>query len=198
MSLEVIEMMIKESLRDGEISASERETLVKQGESFGISKETVISMIDAEVDKLNLKVSQESKQKQEEETKREIERTKRKIEAEKLALEKAKKEKQYEYEGNFEDWADWFDEMSFLTWGLLYGGIGLIVGILNAYTHSKGWGAYIGMPLLGLLYGYMAYGIAIGLSFLTKRKPLLDWHKPVLIAYGVLVLAFIFYLVIPF
>ena len=69
MSLEVIEIMIKESLRDGEISASEKETIVKQGESFGISKETVISMIDAEVDKLNIKVSQESKQKQEEEAK---------------------------------------------------------------------------------------------------------------------------------
>jgi hypothetical protein len=182
MSLEVIEIMIKESLRDGEISASEKETIVKQGESFGISKETTISMIDAEIDKLNIKVSQESKQKQEEEAK------------------KAKKEKQSEYYGNFEEWKeDTFNEgLSFLTWGLLYGGLGLFVGILNAYTHDKVWYAYIGMIFLGLIYGYMAYGVAVGLSFITKRKPLLDWHKPVLIAYGVLVLAFICYLVIPF
>ena len=200
MSLEVIEIMIKESLRDGEISASEKETIVKQGESFGISKETVISMIDAEVDKLNIKVSQESMQKQEEEARKEIERTKRRIESEKLALEKAKKEKQSEYSENFYEWKeDTFNEgLSFLTWGLLYGGLGLFVGILNAYTHDKVWYAYIGMIFLGLIYGYMAYGVAVGLSFITKRKPLLDWHKPVLIAYGVLVLAFICYLVIPF
>lgn len=198
MSLEVIEMMIKESLRDGEVSTSERETLVKQGESFGISKETVISMIDAEVDKLNIKVSQASKQKQEEESKKEIERANRKIEAEKIALEQEKKEKISKYRSNFSEWESDFDEANFFTWGLLYGGIGLIVGILNAYTHDKGWGAYIGMPLLGLIYGFMAYGIVVGLTFLTKRKPLLDWHKPVLIAYGVIVLAFICYLVIPF
>jgi len=198
MSLEVIEMMIKESLRDGEISASERETLVKQGESFGISKETVVSMIDAEVEKLNSKIEEEKKKQQEADAKKELEKVKRENEAKKLIAEKTKKEKQYEYKNNFKNWEEWFDEMNFLTWGLLYGGIGLIVGILNAYTHNKGWGAYIGMPLLGLVYGYMAYGIAVGLSFLTKRKPLLDWHKPVLIVYSVLVLAFICYLVIPF
>ncbi len=198
MSLEVIEMMIKESLRDGEISASERETLVKQGESFGISKETVISMIDAEVDKLNIKVNEEKKKQQEADERRLQEKVKREKEEEKRIAEKAKKEKLYEYKSNFEDWKDDFDEFNFLTWGLLYGGIGLIVGILNAYTHDKGWGAYIGMPLLGLIYGYMAYGIAIGLSFIAKRKPLLDWHKPMLIAYSIIVLAFICYLVIPF
>lgn len=198
MSLEVIEMMIKESLRDGEISASERETLVKQGESFGISKETVISMIDAEVDKLNIKVNEEKKKQQEADERRLQEKVKREKEEEKRIAEKAKKEKLYEYKSNFEDWKDDFDEVNFLTWGLLYGGIGLIVGILNAYTHDKGWSAYIGMPLLGLIYGYMAYGIAIGLSFIAKRKPLLDWHKPILIAYSIIVLAFICYLVIPF
>jgi hypothetical protein len=68
MSLEVIEMMIKESLRDGEISASERETLIKQGELFGISKEIVFAMIDAEVEKLNSKIKEEKKKKQEAET----------------------------------------------------------------------------------------------------------------------------------
>ena len=51
MSLEVIEMMIKESLRDGEISASERETIVKQGESLGISKEIIINLMDETVNK---------------------------------------------------------------------------------------------------------------------------------------------------
>jgi len=198
MSLEVIEMMIKESLRDGEISASERETLVKQGESFGISKETVFSMIDAEVEKLNSKIKEEKKKQQEADAKKELEKVKRENEAKKLKVEEAKKEKQYEYKGNFQEWKYDFDEVNFLTWGLLYGGIGLVVGIINAYSHSKGWGAYIGMPLLGLVYGYMAYGIAIGISFIAKRKPLLDWHKPVLIVYSVLVLAFICYLVIPF
>lgn len=60
MSLEVIEMMIKESLRDGEISASEKETIVNQGESYGISKETVISMIDAEIKQIqNKKIKKE-------------------------------------------------------------------------------------------------------------------------------------------
>ena len=80
MSLEVIEIMIKESFRDGEISASEKEAIVNTGESFGISKETVISMIDAEVDKFNIKVLQESKKKQVEEEKKELEREKREIE----------------------------------------------------------------------------------------------------------------------
>lgn len=198
MSLEVIEMMIKESLRDGEVSTSERETLVKQGESFGISKETVVSMIDAEVEKLNSKIKEEKKKQQEAYAKKELEKVKREKEAAAALKKKAKKEKQYEYEGNFEEWKYDFDEVNFLTWGLLYGGIGLVVGIINAYSHSKGWGAYIGMSLLGLVYGYMAYGIAIGISFIAKRKPILDWHKPVLIAYSVLVLAFICYLVIPF
>jgi hypothetical protein len=79
MSLEVIEMMIKESLRDGEISASERETLVKQGELFDISKETVVSMIDAEVEKLNIKVKEEQKKKQEQDIRIELENNKREI-----------------------------------------------------------------------------------------------------------------------
>lgn len=198
MSLEVIEIMIRESLADGEISVSEKDAIIKHGESYGISKEIVISMIDAEVDRLNNKASQESKQKQEEEAKKEIERAKLKIKDEKIALEQEKKKKNNKYHGNFSEWESNFDEINFFTWGLLYGGIGLFVGILNAYTHDKSWGAYIGMLLLGLIYGYMAYGIVVGLTFLTKRKPLLDWHKPVLIAYGVLVLALICYLVIPF
>ena len=90
MSLEVIEMMIKESLRDGEISASERETLVKQGESFGISKETVFSMIDAEVEKLNSKIKEEKKKQQEADAKKELEKVKRENEAKKLKVEEAK------------------------------------------------------------------------------------------------------------
>jgi len=59
MSLEVIEMMIKESLRDGEISASERETLVKQGESFGISKETVLGLIEEKLNEIKKKKEKE-------------------------------------------------------------------------------------------------------------------------------------------
>ena len=79
MSLEVIEMMIKESLRDGEISASERETLVKQGESFGISKETVSSMIESEINKHQERKSIDKKQKQEEDESREREKMKKEI-----------------------------------------------------------------------------------------------------------------------
>lgn len=79
MSLEVIEMMIKESLRDGEISASERETLVKQGESFDISKETVSSMIESEINKHQERKSIEKKQNQEEGESREREKIKKEI-----------------------------------------------------------------------------------------------------------------------
>jgi hypothetical protein len=85
MSLEVIELMIKEALRDGEISASEKETILKQGESFGISNETVIALIDSEIHKLNIKYSKESKQKEVEVLKEE--REKDKIEIKELSNE---------------------------------------------------------------------------------------------------------------
>lgn len=194
MSLEVIEIMIKESLRDGEISSTEKEEIVKTGESFGISKETILKMIDDEVNKYKKKVLNEEKQKKEEEIRKEREKEHKRSQEKKIALEEKKKEKEYQ----FREWSDYFDGTSFFTWGLLYGGIGILIGILNAYTHAKGWGAYIGMSFLGLFFGLCAYGIAVGLSFMTKRKPLLDWNKPMLIAYSIIVLAFICYLVIPF
>jgi len=201
MSLEVIELMIKESLRDGEISTVEKETILKQADEFGISKETAISMIDEEVKKSNLKKSEEVKRKQEAEKKEKLESEKRKIEAEKRAVENAKKEKDEDFYRNFYKWKenwDWDPGFNFFTWCWLYAGPGALLGILNAYTHDKGWGAYFGMFFLGLLYGFITYGIVVGISFATKRKPLLDWHKTLLIPFGLLVIAFICYFVIPF
>lgn len=59
MSLEVIELMIKESLRDGEISSSEQETILQQGELMGISKDTVLSLINAEISKHHERITNE-------------------------------------------------------------------------------------------------------------------------------------------
>lgn len=55
MSLEVIEMMIKESLKDGEISENERETIINQGVSLGVSKDIIISIIDKKVKEVKCK-----------------------------------------------------------------------------------------------------------------------------------------------
>jgi hypothetical protein len=196
MSLEVIEIMILDSLKDGEISSLEKDSIVKQGQSFGISEETILSMIDAGVKKHQDNILKLEKQKEEEELINKKEKLRIEEEANKLATEKIKKQKDYEYRVNFKEWEDDLGEVSFL-WGLLYGAIGLIVGIINAYSHNKGWMSYIGMALLGFIYGVIAYGIVIGLSFLQKRKPLLDWQKPFLIGYFTLVLVFISYLLIP-
>lgn len=196
MGLEVIEMIIKESFRDGEITKDEIETLVKQGESYGIAKDTVIEMINAEKKNKELETKQKLKQQEE----KEIAIALMKKEQEKSRKEFKKRQVKKNYDYNFSEWESDFDFLlTFVVgWGLLYGGIGLIVGVINAYTHNKGWGSYIGMSLLGLIYGYMVNGIVIGLSFLQKRKPLLDWYKPVSIAFGILVLFFIYFLVIPF
>jgi len=195
MSLEVIEVMIKESLRDGVLDTAEKENIVEMGESFGISKETVIPMIEAEVEKFNNKVTKEAKEKKEQEIKQVLDaKEKRKKAAEQQKQEEAKQNKPI-YKNNYEIWID-DDIKPIITFGL--GAIiGLLIGVLNAYTHSKGWSAYIGMPLLGIFYGLLTGGIAYGISLIIKRKPT-DWHKPVIIAYGVLVLGFICYLVIPF
>lgn len=196
MSLEVIEIMIKESLRDGEISASEKETIVKQGESFGISKETVISMINAEVEKLNIKITQESKQKQEEEAKKAIESKKRENEKKKIESNKNGEILRSKFNGS--DWSEgiFYDQAeTWIPWSM---SIAAVLGIVNAVTHHKAWYAYIGMFLLFAVYGFVFYAITYLISMITKRVPFLDWHKPVLIAFGVLVLAIICYLVIPF
>lgn len=188
MSLEVIEMMIKESLRDGEISASERETLVKQGESFGISKETVVSMIDAEVDKLNSKVNEEKKKQQEADEIRGQEKVKR--EKEKKNEEKEIRWYNWNEDGFFGDQSPAWISVSMIVFAIL--------GIVNAYTHSKAWYAYIGMFFLFAFYGFVFYTVTYLISMITKRVPFLDWYKPVLIAYSSIVLAIICYLVIPF
>jgi hypothetical protein len=66
MSLEVIEILIKESLRDGVISIAEKESLIHQAEQFGISVSVVESLITEQLDIVNrqniqaeLKVEQE-------------------------------------------------------------------------------------------------------------------------------------------
>jgi hypothetical protein len=198
MSLELIEIIIKESLRDGEISDAERATIFKKGEVFGISKEIVNSLINAEVEKLSYKKLEEQRKQKEEEQRLENERVKRERDLQKSIDEEFLAKRNLEVQNNFNDWKDNFDEVNFLTWGLLYGGIGLILGVLNAYTHNKEWLSYIGMPILCLIYGYLVYAASIGISFLTKRKPLLDWHKPILIAFIVMVLFMIIYFLIPF
>lgn len=46
MSLEVIEIMIKEALRDGVISENEKLTIIQEAEAFGISRNLVESILD--------------------------------------------------------------------------------------------------------------------------------------------------------
>ncbi len=185
MSLERIDIMIMESLRDGEISSSEKEAILKEAEAFGISKEIVISMINAE-----------SKKRQEVDAKKELELKKR--EAEKREIEN--KEKAQILKSKFED-SDWSEGIfhvqaeNWIPWSM---SIAAVIGIVNAVTHHKAWYAYIGMFFLFAIYGFVFYAITYLISIITKRVPFLDWHKPILIAYSVITIALLCYFIIPF
>lgn len=62
MSIEVIELMIKESLRDGVISENEKVTILQEAEAFGISKNIVESILD-EQKKLSEKIKNDKLEK---------------------------------------------------------------------------------------------------------------------------------------
>ena len=53
MSLEVIEVMITESIRNGEINEEERNTIINQGQEFGISADVINTLIDEKIQKFN-------------------------------------------------------------------------------------------------------------------------------------------------
>ncbi|MGC6433147.1 MAG: hypothetical protein ACON4M_03015 [Crocinitomicaceae bacterium] len=172
MSLETIEMIIRESLRDGEFTAQEREVILKQAEKFGISKETVEAIIKTEIENFNSKIKQKE------------DKSKQKIDYE--------KEEYWRYK-----WSEFFGDQS-ENWISISMLVFALLGIINAYTHNKAWYSFIGMFFLFSIYGFVFYSFTFLISMLTKRVPFLDWPKTTFLTFSVVVLVFILYSVIPF
>jgi uncharacterized membrane-anchored protein len=182
-SLSMIEMALKEANRDGEISQEEINSIIALGQSMGVSEAVVKDMIKAELEKhikeLEAQAALAEKNK-----------------AVKLAEEQKERQKEQE-KTYYDNWYNWDDDSPNEGMIVLYGLIGLVVGIVNAYTHDKSWYSYILMPILTTLYGLACYGIVYGLSNLQRRKPLLDWKKPILIPFAIVLVLVIAYLILP-
>jgi uncharacterized membrane-anchored protein len=182
-SLSMIEMAIKEANRDGEISQEEFNSIIALGESMGVSSNVINDMIKAELEKyVKAQEAQTAL----------VEKNK----ATKLAEEQKERQKEQE-KTYYDNWYNWDDDSPNEGMLVLYGLIGLVVGIVNAYTHDKSWYSYILMPILTTLYGLACYGIVYGLSNLQRRKPLLDWKKPILIPFAIVLVLVIAYLILP-
>jgi len=173
MSLQVIELLIKESINDGQLSENERSSILKQAKLFSISEDVVNQLIDQELSNFTKK-NEESKER---------------------ARKTTKKAQEEVFLVNYSHWDDdrdidfWWVFGPFLT-GLL--------GIVNSYTHDKKWYAYILMFLLFALYGLLIRWSRDLISQALKRGPFKDWPMAVKISYIVLILIFILYSVIPF
>ncbi len=210
MSLEVIEMMVKHEFADGLISDAEREMLLSQGEQMGVPKETTLVLIEAEMAKVEKNNAEKAEKANKDEAERnaeiqraEIEKTQRKLEADaKQAIHLANKDKEkkaYLYAQNFSKWkTDFSDSTDFVLWISIFLFGGMALGLLNGYTHNKSWYMYVAMLFAGMFLGLIFFGLFLAISHLTKRKPLTDWHKPVLISFITVIAALILYLVIPF
>ena len=183
MSLQVIEALIKNANQDGEISQAEIDSIVAEGVKFGVSADVVMGMIKSELEKY---VKAQEAQAALAEKNKAIKQAKE--------LEERQKEQEKTY---YDNWYNWDDDSPNEGMIVLYGLIGLVVGIVNAYTHDKSWFSYILMPILTTLYGLACYGIVYGLSKLQRRKPLLDWKKPILISFAIVLVLVIAYLILP-
>lgn len=182
-SLSMIEMAIKEANRDGEISQEEINSIIALGQSMGVSEAVVKDMIKAELEKHIKELEAQAAL---------AEKNKAIKQAKELEIKQKEQEKEYDH--NYSYWDDSSPDEGMLV---LYGLIGLVVGIVNAYTHDKSWYSYILMPILTTLYGLACYGIVYGLSNLQRRKPLLDWKKPILIPFAIALVLVIAYLILP-
>ena len=184
MSLQVIELLIKESINDGKLSESERSSILKQAKDFNISDDTVNQMIDAELSKYTKK--NEDRQ----------EKARKIAESKRLEQEEAKKIAQEEV--FYDNYSEWNDDRDIDEWWLLTPFVTGLLGIANSYTHDKIWYAYIFMFLLFALYGLLLRYSRDLISIAFKRGPFKDWPMAVRISYIVLIFIFILYSVIPF
>ena len=105
MSLQVIELLIKESINDGKLSESERSSILKQAKDFNISDDTVNQMIDAELSKYTKK--NEDRQ----------EKARKIAESKRLEQEEAKKIAQEEV--FYDNYSEWNDDRDIDEWWLL-------------------------------------------------------------------------------
>jgi hypothetical protein len=196
MSIAIIEEMIKAALQDEKISLDEKDAVLKKAKEYNISEVLVLELIKAEEDKIEDKKTLEAKQKLEHQEKKTIETEEKELEKKRKKAIKNAGELSSKFNDSY--WAEGIFGEQATTWIPFSIIITGVIGIVNAATHDKAWYAYIGMFLLFSSFGFVFYAITYLISMLTKRVPFLDWHKPVLIAFGVLVLAIICYLVIPF
>lgn len=186
MSLEVIEILITEAVKDGKIDTQEYQKIVEEANNYGISEITVKSLVDqALADREKKQISQERKK---EEDKKLLEQERLKIESEKLTAE---------IKENYDHWLEELDTTAaiYIAIGTL---LGICLGFANAYTHNKSWYSYLFMAIPGAFIGILIVGLAVLLSYITKRKMFHNWPVWTWVLYLLLSLSIIIYMIIPF